>query len=277
MLAHAAPIPYNWDRWEAGQGGKKWWFDRWVHWWFSPCRRETPPKSQQPSEQISTNVLVTLLLLWKAPVLVAGAAPASISPSPILLVFWSHSFPIPLLRVSCDDAFDGEHLVCNSFLAEKIFKTCRGTVEARNLEWLLQQLAPPKSKSQALHQCQTCAIIFNAPAVQVTSSDKVLQNFRWGWFSFPSLWLWLKILKLGIWMVLRPIVSIRLRAASKFSASHHGFIVPGCQDPMRNWISGDYQMPSRKNHSGDSMNIWNTFWKDSNYQVPRCSTVQYLR
>ena len=56
---------------------------------------------------------------WQEP-----PTPASISPSPILLVFWSHTFPIPLLRVSCDDAFDGAHLVCNSFLVEKILKTC---------------------------------------------------------------------------------------------------------------------------------------------------------
>lgn len=124
----------------ASFGGKKWWFDRWVHWWF--CRRETPPKSQQPSQKFpemswSLWCFEKHRCWWQEP-----PAPASISPSPILRVFWSHSFPIPLLRFSCDDAFDGEHLVCNSFLVEKIFKTCGRTVEARNLEWLLQQLAP---------------------------------------------------------------------------------------------------------------------------------------
>lgn len=50
----------------------------------------------------------------------------------------------------------------------------------------------PKSKSQALHQCQTCAIILNAPAVQVTKCCRTLGGADF--HSHHSLWL--KILKL---------------------------------------------------------------------------------
>ena len=129
--------------------------------------------------------------------------------SPLLLVVWSDSFPTRLLRVSCDDAFDGEHLVCNSLL-ETIFWNCgrTTTAEPRNFEWLLH------------------AIMLNAPAIQTTKCYKTL-----GGADFRSLWL--KNLKLEsecfCWDPWSPWGSAITTAASKFSASRHCFIFPGCQ------------------------------------------------